>query len=254
MCNLRCIASACVGLYLKLGSRRILGILLASNFFCAGLAHGIVIGVDLIDVDTLRGSPNNWNSSSRNDAGNLITGLIAEDGTAAAGVGFTLSGLIKDFDGDPAGSEIPQHPNDLTKLCCDGLYNDPGLSTPVATWSGLSPLATYNYWFITSASAAQTITVAGSGTPDSFVSPNIGSSDPLQAINDAFGTDSRTFASYARQVEASAGGTITIEIGTAGYPAASGFAVELVPIPAAAWLLGSGLLGLVGISRRKGLA
>ena len=32
---------------------------------------------------------------------------------------------------------------------------------------------------------------------------------------------------------------------------AQDFIVQVVPIPAAAWLLGSGLLGLFGLARRK---
>ena len=41
--------------------------------------------------------------------------------------------------------------------------------------------------------------------------------------------------------------------GTLNYTAASA-AVSAVPVPAAAWLLGSGLVGLVGVARRKKIA
>ena len=36
-----------------------------------------------------------------------------------------------------------------------------------------------------------------------------------------------------------------------GYNATFGGTATVVPVPAAVWLLGSGLLGLVGVARRK---
>ena len=44
------------------------------------------------------------------------------------------------------------------------------------------------------------------------------------------------------------GGTSRSDYGSAGFSSA---AVTAVPVPAAVWLLGSGLFGLVGVSRRK---
>jgi len=43
-------------------------------------------------------------------------------------------------------------------------------------------------------------------------------------------------------------GTIAV---TSGGGSGDSPEIETVPIPAAAWLFGSGLLGLVGIARRK---
>jgi hypothetical protein len=39
--------------------------------------------------------------------------------------------------------------------------------------------------------------------------------------------------------------------GSRGKYRTTGLAVTSVPVPAATWLLGSGLIGLVGVSRRK---
>ena len=39
--------------------------------------------------------------------------------------------------------------------------------------------------------------------------------------------------------------------GGAGYNANFNFTAPAVPVPAAVWLFGSGLLGLVGVARRR---
>jgi hypothetical protein len=55
----------------------------------------------------------------------------------------------------------------------------------------------------------------------------------------------------------STSGTIIFELGYGGYAqmiadlSSSGSATSVVPVPAAAWLFGSGLLGLVAVARRK---
>jgi hypothetical protein len=220
--------------------------LLVANLAFANTVLAAIIGVDL---EAGQGSPTNWNSYTLGDVDSTKTGLIAEDGSVTS-LAFTLSGVDTPFNAAPNSNTIPTHSNDLTKVCCDILYSSTA-GTATATWSGLTPLATYNYWFITSASAIQLITVTGN-TGDSFSTPNLSPLN-IQAINDTEGSNTSTFASYARQIQASVEGEIEILIGPATTPVASGFALELapVPIPAAAWLFGSGLLGLIGIARRK---
>lgn len=95
----------------------------------------------------------------------------------------------------------------------------------------------------------QTIEVTGN-TVVSFTSPETQISN--QAINDILGSNA-SLASFALQIQASDTGTIQIEMSGTSNPGASGFALELapVPIPGAAWLFGSGLIGLIGMARKK---
>lgn len=71
---------------------------------------------------------------------------------------------------------------------------------------------------------------------------------------DAYGWGSLDFFSYVRLTDDStegqqgSGGTIGADIDAVG---AISSAAPVVPIPAAVWLFGSGLLGLIGIARRK---
>jgi len=52
-------------------------------------------------------------------------------------------------------------------------------------------------------------------------------------------------------------GSFIIEVGAGGFTqmfadiSSNGSAVSVIPVPAAAWLFGSGLIGLIGIARRK---
>jgi len=233
--------------FLKGQGSMLLGLsLLVSNLVFANIAHAALIGIDL---EAGQGSPTNWNSYTLGDVDSTKTSLVAEDGSVTS-VAFTLSGVDRSFDASPSSSAIPSHTNDLTKVCCDILYSS-SAGTATAVWSGLTPLATYNYWFITSASAIQPISVTGNNV-DSYDTLNLATTD-IQDINGILGSNTLTFASYARQIQASSEGEISIIIGSESTPVASGFAIELapVPIPAAAWLFGSGLIGLVGIARRK---
>jgi hypothetical protein len=226
----------------------------ASLFAAATLAlassatNAAIIGVD---IEVSGGSPTNWNSYRLADVNTTKTNLIAEDGSATI-VGFSLAGVPSTQNFAPSSSAvIPSHSNDLTTVCCDILHAGP--NPTLALWSGLVPLASYNYWVFVSSTAEDTITVTGS-TVDSFNSPDI---DPdSQAINGIVGSDALSFASYARSVVASASGEISIAILSTGTPTPSGYAIErvgepgTVAEPASLALLGLGALGL-GFFRRR---
>ena len=224
-------------------------ILLAATALVLSInVNASIIGVD-INSDSNSGTPINWNSYTWADANTTMSNLVAEDGSIT-GIGFQLNGRFSFQNADPADSSvIPLHTTDLTTVCCDILHGGP--NPTVSTWSGLTAFATYNYWVFTSSSATDTITASGN-TIDSFVSPPVVSTS--QNINGVLGSNLLTFSSFARQVEASASGTINIDILSNGTPTPSGYAVEFVsavPIPAAVWLFGSGLIGLIGVARRK---
>ena len=200
----------------------------------AHVAHAAIVGVD---IEAGQGSPTNWTSYTLADVGTTVTNLIAEDGSGTS-LGFQLSspGPIANQNFTPSsGAVIPTHSNDLTTVCCDIVFNGP--NPTIAIWSGLVPFQTYNYWVFTSSAAPDTITVTGS-TVDSFAPPGV--SPFSQRINGTLGSNALTFASYARQVNASATGTIDIAILSDGTPTPSGYALQAVPTPSAMLLFGTG--------------
>jgi hypothetical protein len=235
--------------------------MLLSSLAFTNIAQAAIIGVDL---EAGNGSPTNWNSYSFTD-GTTITNII-DEANNPTGVNFNLTGVNASWAGDPPDSNtIPERTSDtlpdLTNVCCDILFSSGsgGSDLVTATWSGLLPGTSYNYWFLSSYSADQDITVIGSTTFE-FLSPDLPTptNGGTQVINDTkIESITPTFESYAFQMQASATGTIAIEIRAndpeSSKPVASGFALELapVPVPAAAWLFGSGLIGLVGIARRN---
>lgn len=105
-----------------------------------------------------------------------------------------------------------------------------------------------------------TLSMTGTGAPDSFGTNFSLGADGLASLNQSASlfyfarttyTGSTTVQSERTQYGNSAGfATITLESdGDVVYALAP--AVSAVPVPAAAWLLGSGLLGLGGIVRRR---
>lgn len=212
---------------------------------CASAAGAAIVGVD---IEAGQGSPTNWTSYTFADVDTTKSNLVDETG-ATTSVSFLLSGVTATQDLAPfSPSVIPSHTTDLTTVCCDVLGLGP--NPTVALWSGLVPSATYNYWVFTSSAAQDTITATGA-TTDSFFSPAV--SAESQAINGVIGSSALTFASYARQVDASAAGTIRIDIQSTGTPTPSGYAVELVdippiPVPAALPLFATAFAGLAGLA------
>lgn len=218
-------------------------------------AQAVIVGVD---IEAGQGSPTNWTSYTLGDVDTLVSNLVMEDGSISS-VGFQLDGVSVAQDLAPiSGDVIPSHTNDLTTVCCDLLYNGP--NPTVATWSGLEPFATYNYWVFVSSTATDAMTVTGNNV-DTFPSPSIGAE--TQAINGLVGDSGSTVSSYARQIEASASGTVVIEILSTGTPTPSGYAIELVtdsgslaPVPTMsqwALILLSMLPGLMVFTNRKRL-
>ena len=214
-------------------------------------AHAVSVGVD---IEAGQGSPTNWTSYTIADVDAPVTNLVAEDGSITS-IGFQLDGVVSVQNQSPIdGSVIPSHPNDLTTVCCDLLYGGP--DPTLATWSGLEPLATYNYWVFVSSTAVDVITATGS-TVDVFDSPDISAN--TQAINGVLGDSTQTFASYARQIVASETGTVVIGIDSTGTPTPSGYAIELVssevashPIPTmSVYGLVLMLLGLLWVASRR---
>jgi hypothetical protein len=205
---------------------------------------GPIVG---IDIDTGNGAPTNWNSYLFSDVNSVKSGLTAENGVSTS-VGFLLSGATVTQTVGVASTFIPAHTTPLDLVAGDVFGGGPNPNQVV--WSGLVPFATYNYWVFVSSSADDIITATGS-TIDSFSSPAVSANS--QRINGILGSNALTFTSYARQVNASATGTIDIGILSTGTPTPSGYAVQLVsevPEPTSLALFGFGGLGLIAARRR----
>lgn len=81
------------------------------------------------------------------------------------------------------------------------------------------------------------------------------SSGPFNNIQNAYwsGTESSTFPTNAYSFNFLSGNQGTVGKGVArfGWAVHDGDVPAVVPVPAAVWLFGSGLVGLIGIARRK---
>jgi hypothetical protein len=76
---------------------------------------------------------------------------------------------------------------------------------------------------------------------------DLGAVDILEMMNVAGGQSDMLTLDGSFEFELASGEINTI----AGYVDSTGQAASVVPVPAAVWLFGSGLIGLVGIARRK---
>ena len=107
-------------------------------------------------------------------------------------------------------------------------------------------------WWIKSASSTS-IFVIGGGTPDSSLITSIAIKNTTNA-SDMFsvfdGSDDQLELSAFLKSSDLYKITVGYKTGDSKHPGVS-LDVSSVPIPAAIWLFGSALLGLVGISRRK---
>ena len=227
-------------------TRRVLLVATLAAFLLpqAQMVRAAIVGVD---IEAGNGSPINWTSYTLADVGNTESNLIDENG-AVTNISFQLSGPNSNQYFPPSSPTIiPSHSNDLTTVCCDVVAGGPEPYTTL--WSGLVPNAAYDYWIFTSSASTDFFTITGS-TTDNFVSSPIGHTE--QRINGVVGSSSSTFASYSRQVNASASGTIVILQSATGTPTPSGYAVQLaIPEPASFTLLSLGLVAAGCLKRRR---
>jgi hypothetical protein len=197
--------------------------------------------------------PTNWTAlpsvvSPAND-------LIAEDGSVTnIDLSFAPVSL---FSGTVNPSTVPIHTPSLAAL--DGnAFNNFGGASFIALYSDLVPNQDYYVWVVGArfiVPIAQNVRIFGSDITQ-FDQIGLPSSQDSLFFNDELGDSTRTLESYAKIVNASDGGTITIVVKGLPNPrgqtyTVSALAVQAVPEPGSLVLAGFGLIALVGCARYR---
>jgi len=179
--------------------------------------------------------------------------VIFDDITLATGPSYTDSGLTMDVVASNGGAISTIGSGQFT-----GLYL--GLNT--------SSFGTYTFSFSEQISSIEIQFDALSSTngepPETISGFNSGSGAPVITYTNLAGTsfDGTTVVSMANDgrgiIQADASPFSWYSFDHAQNPAQNGFVIEqitittsAIPVPPAIWLFGSGLLGLIGIARRK---
>jgi hypothetical protein len=176
-------------------------------------------------------------------------GLASFLGATAAGDNVKWSILATNTSGGSfaAGSRLF-----LASAPTDTLFQGEGNSSQASTMAGATTTFFGNVNAAGGASGPLTSTAigwgvgAGASAPNSFVGPDFANGGDVGTAQNLYilatygnGNDANVYAS-----------TNTITLSNAGVLTVSG-TTPAVPLPAAVWLFGSGLLGLVGVGRRK---
>jgi len=164
----------------------------------------------------------------------LIAGAIALSmGVASNASAIAINITAMNFGSTSAASGVADSDN-LGTTFSGSFFNAPWTATTMAafttsgTWAGTSPQGAYSYNF--------TLT-AGQVAFGTFFDWSVTAGIPVLAIFNADG---------------SAGAGVPMQVGPFPNQAPSfQGTVAAVPVPAAVWLFGSGLVGLAGIARRR---
>lgn len=158
-----------------------------------------------------------------------VVTLVFAAGVNAATVFNPVDGNVNFLFGDLQGGSLGLF--DDSDQSYAGLFID----VPVPSVVGFLPISGGNYLATNENGATLTLT----GNSNFILGLNVGGSWLADSSVTAVGANSYTVAF-------SNGGTV-LEVDVQIVPA-------VVPVPAAAWLFGSGLLGLVGVARRRSAA
>ena len=177
--------------------------------------------------------------------GASIAGLfmfLAMGGAQAAMVNFTVTGEVDSAYGSPFGLVVG------STITASGTFDDSVIST-----------APYTVYFDSANSSSNTMTiVAGSYTWNQTQDDSYGSGGYPNLVLDGSGNfvginfhalllDGSAFDSFSSTFAINDDAFNEVN----GTWTASTFSMTPVPVPAAVWLFGSGLVGLVGLVRRK---
>jgi len=176
--------------------------------------------------------------------GASIAGLfvfLAVGGAQAAMVNFTVTGEVDSAYGTPFGLDVG------FTITVSGTFDDSVIST-----------APYTVYFDSANSSSNTMTiVAGSYTWDQTQDDSYGSGGPNLVLDGSGNFVGINFHALLLDGSAFDSFSSTFAINDDAFNEVNGtwtastFSMTPVPVPAAVWLFGSGLLGLVGLARRK---
>lgn len=230
--------------------------LLLSAFATAVSCNGYLLAGPLVGVNfsTVSSHPLNWTPIA-SVASSPLLNLTDEDGNFT-NIDLSFAGE-RVFAGTINPNTFPLHAPSLSSL--DGnVFNNFSNASFLAIFSDLIPDHDYLIWilgarFSASAGLRQHVQIFGSGPVFEF--DQIGATD-LLFVNDAVGDNTRTLESYAKTINSSDGGTITIVI--KGLASANGqtytvagLAIQPVPEPSPLALAALGAFGLLIAVRRS---
>jgi hypothetical protein len=206
-------------------------------------------------------NPANW--SSTDAAANTALATFIAGATTNSNLIWNVAGITNK---DASGIGAPPY-NQLGLITTNQGQTDFGANGFGAFTAGLSNVGNYlTAVNATNGLAASNSVLVGSGQVNAYPSANEynGSFGWLSFDNRATGTSGSQFLSYVYSggdpgVDPGIAETI-VRLGSIAINAATGVVsftagtVSAVPLPGAVWLLGSALLGLGGVSRRKAIA
>lgn len=172
------------------------------------------VSAEIVGVDFGPGSsPLNWNSVTK--AG-THSNLLDESG-AATSVDLTVTNAGTGFEISPAANTIPKHHSNLAGVDGNGYQFNGKFNAQLRNLNPNQPYNVYLFGLRGGAKLQQSVTFTGSST----VSYLQTAGDGQLAINDQVGNNNQNLSSYAKQVVASAAGTIDVSVvggGTQGSP------------------------------------
>lgn len=180
-----------------------------------------------------------WNAVNEGSASNLA---LSDGASSSISVSSTF------------GQSYSNLPSSSNALLADRLYGTPADATQTITLSGLTANAAFNI-ALYNGFYAQQYSIEGQPSISASIDPVAAGSANIEFMNWGPGAEYVTLNS----VMSDSNGNIVISVNpldgiTAYHPknsAIAGLQLQSLPVPAAVWLFGSGLLCLIAISKRK---